>query len=77
MKLELGDYEVEVKAKDINLGHQKFNQNDTMYFLNELSCFLSEATRRYEETGYHALSSNCDEMQQAIYNQLKEIGFYN
>lgn len=54
MKLTIGDYEVNVKAKCSR--RNRASATDTMYFLNLLSAELFKAYERYEEQGYNQLS---------------------
>lgn len=74
MKLQIGTYEVEIKVKDEY--SQRANKNDTQYFLNELCCYLSEASRSYDNTNFHKLSENVQSWNTSIYEELTKQGFY-
>lgn len=52
MKLTISGFEVEIKAKDTVLGHEKFSQDDTKSFLLYLATACSHASAFSEGNGY-------------------------
>lgn len=74
MKLQIGTYEVEITVKDEY--SIRANKIDTQYFLNELSCYLSEAEKSYDNTNFHELSENVQSWNTSIYEELAKQGFY-
>lgn len=75
MKLIIGDYEVDVKAKRRILS-DKYSMMDTIDFLNKISIYCSLAGDKRKEQGYSALASECDTMGDDIYQTLKKAGAY-
>lgn len=73
MKLVVGDYEVEIKAK--RKFEEKNSKQSAMYFLNDISILCSEASAHYRELGLTALDNWAREMGKEIHNTLKENGF--
>ena len=74
MKLTIGDYEVEIKAKSAYA--TKANKNDTMNLLNELAIALSEAYLRDKELGLFGMANANKELHDDIYNFLDKNGAY-
>lgn len=75
MKLIIGDYEVEIKAKKIGLD-ERANKQATVNFLNETSIAYLEASRMYAIDGYTRLAPAAEKKSNDIYNKLSEMGFY-
>ena len=75
MKLTIGNYEVEVKAK--GCGASRMNAEDTQYFLNMIASDLYCAGRQRESEGYKALSGESYKMAEQIHDFLSDKGFYN
>ena len=75
MKLIIGDYEVEIKAKKIGLD-EKMNKQATIDFLNEASIYFSEASRMYTIEGCTGLAPAAQRKSTDIYNKLSEMGVY-
>ena len=49
----------------------------TKNVLNMISLYASAAREKYEKLGYSALASEAEDFEMAIYNRLKEDGFYD
>ena len=75
MKLTIGNYEVEVKAK--GYGASKMNAEDTQYFLNMIASDLYCAGRQRESEGYKALAQDSYDRANEIHDALDAKGFYN
>ncbi len=75
MKLTIGNYEVEVKAKWH--GAERMSKEDTMYFLNMMASEMYTSSRQREAEGYMALSKESADMANEIHNLLDSKGFYN
>ena len=45
--------------------------------MNSFACFCGEASKRYEELNLQALSKEAKETEDAIFNVLDEIGYYD
>ena len=75
MRLKIDGMEVEIKVKGQYA--KRFNKEDTMYFLNNVSLYASLAYAYYEERGHEASASRADEFSNDIYAHLKEIGCYD
>ena len=75
MKLIIGEYEVEIKAKDTRF-NSRCNLEDTMSLLNTLSIFASEARDHYTATNYDSLAKMADKYGRDIYTAIKEKGCY-
>lgn len=75
MKLIIGEYEVEIKAKDTRF-KSRFNLDDTMSLLNMLSIYASEARDHYNMNGYDGLANTANKYGRDIYTALKEKGAY-
>lgn len=75
MKLRIGDYEVEVKAK--NAYSKRFNKKDTMAVLNLLAIYAAEASNRYEVINMNALQRMAKEVHNNIFQKLDSMGYYN
>ena len=82
MKVILGGYEVEIKAKTTY--NKRYNKDDTLSVLNLLNIWqISEAAmlaHRYEETGkecYKACSDLTYERVSDLHNFLSSFGIYD
>lgn len=75
MKLTIGEYEVEIKAK--NTWHERFNQEDTFNFLNELSIAFSEAGKWNQIQGYDSFTKNFETKDKDIYKFLSDKCIYD
>lgn len=75
MKLMIGDYEVEIKAK--SKWSKRNNKCDVVGFLNELSIVLYEASKVNASEGYRSLSERYYNMSDDIYKVLNKMGVYN
>ena len=75
MKLIIGEYEVEIKAKDTRF-RSRYNLDDTMALLNALSIYASEARDHYRMNNYDGLANTADKYGKDIYTALKEKGAY-
>ena len=75
MKLIIGEFEVEVKAK-IRGVSKRNNVLDTLNLLNQMSIAFDEAAINYNRDGYHALSDECKRKGADIYNALEKAGAY-
>ena len=76
MTIQIGYYEVEIKAKQTPYT-ARFNKDDTMRLLNMLSIYASEAAENMSNHGSIALAEQANEISDQIYNVLKENGAYN
>lgn len=77
MKLQIGDYEIEIKATDNALGKKKpMNEQDTLMFINTLAIAFS-GERKYEESkGYDALAEESWKCQSQCHDFCEEHGYY-
>ena len=75
MKLTIGDYEVEIKAKW--RGAERMSKENTMYFLNMIASEMYAASRQRESEGYMALAEESTKMANEIHNLLDSKGFYD
>ena len=73
MKIQFDGYEVEIKAKNT----ERYNTQDTMYLLNEISIWAHEASERYKTLGLCGLSDRAQKSADDIYNILNELHFYD
>lgn len=75
MRLTIGDYEVEVKAR--SLYNEKMNAKDTQYFLNRLSSSLYQASLKNTDLGWEFRAEDDLKMSNQIYEALDAKGFYD
>ena len=75
MKLMIGDFEVDIKAK-VPQRNARNNLLDTMYFLNNLSIAYAEASAKYKIDGYPVLAKKFNKASHQIYETLEKIGAY-
>lgn len=74
MKVNIGKSAIIVKAR--SRFSNTVNQEDTIAFLNELSCLLDDAEMWNRENGYGAIADRAKEIGHAIYQKLDELGVY-
>ena len=70
MKLTIGDYEVEIRAK-------RDAESKTKDFLNQVSSAMWSAYLKNEEMGYQFLADVQRQMGNDIYDALDAKGYYN
>lgn len=75
MKLNIGFYEVEIKARAF--GNEKANKRDTMYFLNHLALALDFAAERCHGESQHGTARCYESESDNIDDVLQEKGFYD
>lgn len=75
MRVQLGGFEVEVKAKLI--AEEKFSKQQTLYFINELACAFSEAAKSYRESDCPALARRADEISDNAHDFCAVNGLYD
>ena len=79
MRMQFGDYEIEIKARFTGCGSNnvKFNKFDTMSVLNKISLFAGEASENLRHTmGENALSDEYEAIHKSLYRQLENKGLY-
>ncbi len=75
MKLNIGEYTVEIKAKQTALSERN-NLMDTITFLNRTSMAFDRAAEAYRAKGYNAISADFEKMGNDIYAALTAAGAY-
>lgn len=73
MKIKIGEFEVEVKAKGI-VSSEKYNERDTHYFLGELLLVYQEAAKFQEGQGFQPIARNYNTKSRDICTKLRELG---
>ena len=73
MKLKIGVYEVEIKAK--SEFNEKFNKEDTYGFILDLAVTFAEASTWYQTQGLPATSARYKEMWDDTHNFLEKEGY--
>lgn len=76
MLVKFGNYEIEVKAKSA-IADEEFSEEQTFFFLNELSIMAETAAQTHKAAGYEAISGYFEKASRQIYDQLKEAGCYD
>lgn len=76
MRVIVGDYEVEVKAKIHGLS-ERMNKKDTLYFLNMISAALYGDADSLRTKGYNFLAEDSLKKARELSGMLREIGFYD
>ena len=76
MKLKVGDYEIEIKAKHKITGRGRNNIADTISILNELSLACDAAAKSYTASGYEYMGNSMKKMSNDIYEALIKVGAY-
>ena len=83
MQFKLGNLELSIKAKDPYL-HEKYNEKDTMAFINLLSILLDDSAQihkiAYRERGlecYQKMSALRHEEATDLFHQLEVFGYYD
>lgn len=74
MKLVIGDFEVEVKAK--RKGTDRNNVLDTMFFLNNASMAYTAAYLQFKSEGHPYMAEEFRKMGDDIYSMLDKAGAY-
>ena len=83
MTFKLGNLELSIKAKDPYL-HDKYNEKDTMAFINLLSILLDDSSEinkiAYKERGlecYKKMAALRHNEATDLFRQLEALGYYN
>lgn len=76
MKLRVGEYDIEIKAKHRYTSRGRNNISDAIGILNTFSLALSLAAKQYKAQGYNKLSDNMKNMADDIYESLDKVGAY-
>ena len=74
MKLSIGDYEVDIKAK--HNWEEKFNKDTTLAFLNELCITYLESADYRRNLGLTATSKDFLEKEKEIFRFCEKKGYY-
>ena len=74
MKVIIGGYEVEIKAKKYAGG--RFNKEDTMEVLNRLSVYALKAEENYQDAGFPGIARAARNDKRNIAAVLMSNGFY-
>ena len=75
MKLVINGAEVEIRVK--GKYSEKFNNEDTMYFLNDMCAAYRDSAEWKSRIGCNAIAQESEEIRQDIYNYLEGKGFYD
>lgn len=75
MKLVIGDYTVDIEAKERY--HEKANKEDAMSFLAEIIIYLYEASAAYRRNGLNALAQKTEDFAADIYRCLDSNHYFN
>lgn len=75
MKLVIGDYEIDIKARNVN-GLPGYTKEDAMSFLNSVSIWAHEAAEMNKLRGCYATAGTGDRASDDIYNALDARGYY-
>lgn len=75
MRVNICDYEVEIRAK--HEGNPRFNKRDTLFFLCALCVELANSKENYEEKGFDALARVTQRSLDSMHGVLDENDFYN
>lgn len=75
MKLTIGDYEVEVKAR--HMCHDRTNAADAKAFLNHISSSFFQASLKSKELGWEWRAEDETKMAADIYDALDAKGYYD
>lgn len=75
MKLAIGEYEVEIKARNAKW-REKANKEDTMSLLGDMAIAFMEASLYDQMQGLQTLSKCNKEKWEAIHNALEEAGYF-
>ena len=74
MTLTIGGYKVHITAED---PFCKDKEQATMYFLNQMSAYCTEAARQYHAKNYDGLGREAERCGLDIYKELKIRGLYD
>ncbi|MBQ1524746.1 MAG: hypothetical protein IIZ55_06395 [Firmicutes bacterium] len=75
MKLNIAGYEVELTAR--GRYSDQARDEDTRYFLNQLSIWADEAAENLNRKGSDVLGRIAQDAGEDIYQELKATGFYD
>lgn len=75
MKVMIGDYEVEIKARKTHF-RDKFNKEDTNSFLNTMAIAFYEASNFDRMQGLQTLGECNAEMGRNVHDALEAIGYF-
>lgn len=75
MKLTINGAEVEIKVK--GRYSEKYNKEDTMYFLNTMCGAFGDSAQIRNMIGLNAIAKESEEIKHDIYNHLEGLGFYD
>ena len=75
MLVKFGYYEIEVKAK-FDIAGEEFSEEQTYFFLNELSIMAQTAARIYNAAGHETISRYFEKASRQVFDQLKDAGYY-
>lgn len=75
MKLTVGEFEIDIKAKDARF-RDRNNLMDTINFLNMASIAFCKAADAYTEAGYKAIPAQYQQIGDDLYAALKAVGAY-
>ena len=73
MKVKIGDYQVNITAKNDTLKSRK----DTLRFLNTLAIVFNEAAELNDKEGYKAVAAEYEEIWRDVHAFLDAKGLYN
>ncbi len=76
MLVKFGNYELDIKVRS-TITNEDFNDQDTFFFLNELSIIAEDAANYHKENGYEALANSYKKSSWDVYKDLKILGFYD
>ena len=75
MKIKIDNFEIDIKAKRDT--SDKYNREDTFYFLNMVSMAFSEASEHYEMLKLFGLQKEFHQIDMEIFQYLKDRNYYN
>ena len=75
MKLTMGDYEVEIKAKNTKW-NEKYNKDDTNRILLDMAIAFFEASEFCQMQGRQATAKDNAEKWRNIHDALDKVGYF-
>ena len=75
MLVKFGYYEIAVKAK-FDIAGEEFSEEQTYFFLNELSIMAQSAAKIHKAAGYETISKYFEKASRQVFDQLKDAGCY-
>ena len=75
MKLTVGDYEIEIKAKAKR--SSRANKEDASTVINDIAIYASEAAERYHQLGLFALEKEAHRFSSDARKALEQAGYYD